>query len=141
MARFEFTKLEADEAMIFGPLTISKGNAAVATEGGQMSRGGFRLKPTTLGISNQRVIVERIGHPEETQHIPVSAVKTLYLRREKFAGYNRVVVVGLQTSGGEEVSLDLTLMDPEAESKLQAVFTHSQFKEKRGCLSFMPFLE
>ncbi len=140
MSRFDFIKLDSDEEMIFGPLRIAKNKSPQSSPKPTASTPTMVNRIRKIGLTSKRLIIEQGEMADANYIIPNCEIKTIIIRREKSSGYPRLVLEAVQTISGETTPVDLTLMDPQAEAKIKAVFPNVRLQVKRGCLAWLSFL-
>lgn len=129
MSGFNYTELEAGEEIVFGPVTSTKttsvsGSGAMG-QGGSLSHASGR----TVGVTSQRVIVEDLKSPNNTQIIPNDSVQRVFIKRK---GPSSIHLVKVQTTSGQRVKLDLKRLPAQAESTLQSTFPNAEIVQGSG---------
>ena len=137
MSEFYFTQLEEDEKMVFGPITSRKSSSASFSAGDQQVGGTTHTVERKVGVTNRRIITEQSGSPSATRIVPNDEVRTVFIRREKFAGRPHLAIASVQTSSGQTVTLNLRGLNAQAEGAIQGAFPNATIQEKKGCLGFL----
>lgn len=150
MSDFYFTQMEDGEEVVFGVLTStssSSSSSSVSVMGETVhSAGSGSSQETKYGVTNRRVIVEASGQPGATKTVPNADVRRVYLKREGFAGQDRLVIDELETASGERLEQDLGLFPGQDEALIRETFPAAEVverqeaeapKKKKGLLSFL----
>jgi hypothetical protein len=118
MNSFNFTELESGEELVFGPVTSTK-TTSVSGSGGAPGQGGSMSHTSgrTVGVTNQRVIVEDLKSPGKTQIIPNANVQRVFIKRQQRQGQSSINLIKVQTASGP-VKLDIRGLPAQAETIL-----------------------
>lgn len=132
MNSFNFTQLEAGEELVFGPVTSTK-TTSVSGSGGAPGQGGSlsHASGRTVGVTNQRVIVEDLKSPDKTQIVPNANVRRVFIKRQQRQGTSSINLVRVETAAGP-VKLDLKGLPAQAENMLRSTFPNAEIAHGGG---------
>ena len=150
MSDFYYTQLEDGEEVVFGVLTSqsstsSSSSVSVMGETVHSATGGSSQE-TKYGVTDRRVIVEAAGQPDATKTVPNTEIRRVYLKRDTFAGQDRLVIDELETASGERLEQDLGLFPDQDEALIRRTFPQAEIVErqeaeappkKKGLLAFL----
>jgi hypothetical protein len=129
---FNFTELEAGEELVFGPVTSTKTTNVSGSSGAPGQGGIFSLTSgRTVGVTNQRVIVEDLESPDRTQVVPNANVQRVFIKRQQRQGQSSVNLVKVQTASGP-VKLDIKGLPAQAEAMLESTFPNAEIVHGGG---------
>lgn len=128
---FNFTELEAGEEIVFGPMTkttTTNVSGSSDTGGGSLSHRSGR----TVGVTTQRVIVEDLQRPEESQIIDNTDVREVFIRRQHRQGAASITLVKVKAANGQTVKLDMKGLPGQSDALLEKTFASAEIKESKG---------
>jgi len=131
---FKFTELEAEERLVFGPVTFTK-TASFSGGIGSARSSVSKTSGHTAGVTNRRVIVEDINSPEKTQEVQNAAVERVYIRRKQQKGRASITLWKVQAASGQSLKLDIKGLPAQAEGMMQTMFPNAEIIEEKakGC--------
>lgn len=134
MRGFKFTELEADEKIVFGPVTSTR---STSFSGGAGPSQGSVSKTTgqTVGVTTQRVIQEDINSADKTRVIPNTDVQRVLIKRKQQQGRQTITLASVQAASGQSIKLNLQGLPAQAEKALQETFPNAEIAldKSSGC--------
>ncbi len=132
MNSFNFTQLETDEKILFGPVTSTKttsvsGRGPGSGQGSSISHTSGR----TVGVTDRRVIVEDLQSPNRTQIIPNANVQRVSIKQKQRQGKSSITLVRVESPSGP-VKLDIKGLPAQSEALLQSTFPNAEIVHGGG---------
>jgi hypothetical protein len=103
---FKFTDLEDGERIVFGPITFTQTTSLSGGAGAGQSSVS-KTSGRTVGVTNQRVIVEDLDSPGKTQTCANADVQRVYVQRKQRRGQLNVDLTKVQTASGQTIKLGI----------------------------------
>ena len=134
MRGFKFTKLEADEKIVFGPVTSTR-SASFSGGTGQAQSNVSKTTGHTVGVTTQRVIQEDINLPDKTRIISNADVQRVLIKRKQRQGRQTITLSGVQAASGQSIKLNLQGLPAQVEGALQETFPNAEIAldKSSGC--------
>ena len=136
MRGFKFTELEEGEKILFGPITFTKTTSFSSTGGagpGPATRHQVsKVKGSTIGVTDRRVIVEDLESPDKTRITPNEKVQRVFIKRKQKGGRQTITLSKLQTTSGQ-VKLNIQGLPAGAEGVLKETFPNAEIAEDKKC--------
>jgi hypothetical protein len=128
---FEFTELQNDETIVFGPITTTR-STSVSASGGTGQGSLSRTSGRTAGVTSQRVIVEDLSSPDKTQIMPNAEVTQVAIKRQQRNNQPTITLVSVTAANGRSIKLDIKGLPAQAEQALQETFANAEIAERKG---------
>ena len=130
--QFKFTELEDGERIVFGPITFTQTTSFSGGTGGAQSSVS-KTSGRTVGVTNQRVIVEDLDSPDKTQTCANADVQRVYVQRKQRRGQLNVDLTKVQTASGQTIKLGIMGLPPQAENGLKETFPNAEVVQDKKC--------
>jgi hypothetical protein len=131
MGAFKFTELESEEKVVFGPVTSTR-TASFSAGTGPSQSSVSRTSGRTVGVTNQRLIVEDLDSPNKTQIVPNADVKQVFIKRKQRGGRSTTTLSRVQTASGQDIKLNIQGLPGQAESALKSTFPAAEIALEKG---------
>ncbi len=131
MRGFKFTELQDDEKIVFGPVTFTRTTSVSGGMGGA-SQGASKTSGETIGITDQRVIIEDLNKADKTKIVPNGSVQHVYIKRKTKNGRTTITLSKIQATGGSH-KINIQGLPEQVESKLKELFPNAEITQKSGC--------
>ncbi len=133
MSGFTNIELEAGEEMVFGPVTSTKTTSF--SGGAGPSQGAIsRTSGRTVGITNQRVIVEDLDTPGKSQIVANEQVQRVLIKHKQRGGRPTITIAQVQTASGATVKVGLPGINPRKETLLGETFSNAEIATDKDAL-------
>ena len=132
MAGFQSIELAADEKIVFGPITTTRTTSVSGSSGSGQGGSLSRTSGRTVGITNQRLIVEDPGSPDKTVIVPNPDVQRLFVQRRTRQNQTTLTLVRAEALSGQTVKLDIKGLPAQAESMLSETFPNAEVVVGKG---------
>jgi len=129
---FNFTELETEEKIVFGPITKTRTTSISGGSGPGQQGGLSRSSGSTVGVTNRRVIIEDLDTPKMTQIIPNANVQQVFIKRRQRKGQPSLTLVKAKTTSGRTAKLDIKGLPAQAETTLQETFPNAEIVQSKG---------
>jgi len=126
MSQFTHTKLQDDETIVLGIVTFSS-SGGFSLRFGSASGGTSTTRTRKVGVTNQRVIVEQVGSPEQTQIVANVDVRRVHLKHDQFGAK----ITKIETTRNQTLNLDLGGLRPQEEARLNELFPNAEIKGQK----------
>jgi len=142
MNNFLYTQLEPDEKIVFGPVTRTKTTSFSATGPGQQPGFGTpqsqqasfsQASGETIGVTNQRVIIEDLESSDKTRTYTVRDVREVHVRRKTQHGQETLTLTKILADYGQMVKLNLSI-PVHGENLIQETFPNAKIIADKGIL-------
>jgi hypothetical protein len=129
---FKFTELADGESIVFGPITSS---STTSFSGGTGAQQGSVSKSSgrTVGVTNQRVVVEDLDSPDKTQTYSNDTVRRVYVKRTQRGNVATLTLSRIETASGQVVKLKIMGIPAQAESRLKETFPNAEIAQDKKC--------
>lgn len=129
---FKHTKLAEGESIVFGPITSTSttsfsGGAGASQSSVQKSSG------RTVGVTNQRVVVEDLDSPDKTQTYSNDTVRRVYVKRAQRGNVATLSLSRIETTSGQVVKLNIMGIPAQAENRLKETFPNAEIAQDKKC--------
>jgi hypothetical protein len=131
MGGFKFTELEADEKVVFGPVTSTR-TASFSGGTGPSQSSVSRASGRTVGVTNQRVIMEDLDSPDKTKIVPNADVKQVFIKHKQRGGRPTITLSKVQTASGQDIKLNIQGLPGQAETALKSTFPNAEIALEKG---------
>lgn len=131
MRGFKFTELQDGEKMVFGPVTFTR-TTSVSGGAGPAQQSAAKTNGETIGITDQRVIVEDLNSASKTKIVPNDEVLKVYVKRKTKNGRTTITLTKVQSAGGN-YKINMKGLPEQAEAKLQELFPNAELAQESGC--------
>ena len=131
MSEFIGIELQTGERIVFGPVTSAKTSSFSGGAGpsqGTVSRTTGR----TVGVTNQRVIIQDAQAPDKIQSIPAEQVQRVSIKHKKLGGQDTITIAQVRTASGTTVKVDLPGIDARQEGLLKETFPNAEISTASG---------
>ena len=130
MSEFIGIELQTGERIVFGPVTSAKTSSFSGGAGpsqGTVSRTTGR----TVGVTNQRVIIQDAQAPDKIQSIPAEQVQRVSIKHKKLGGQDTITIAQVRTAAGT-TKVDLPGIDARQEGLLKETFANAEISTASG---------
>ena len=131
MRGFKFTELQDDEKMVFGPVTFTR-TTSVSGGAGGAQQGASKTNGETIGITDQRVIIEDLNSASKTKIVPNDEVQKVLIKRKTKNGRTTIKLSKVQSAKGS-YKVNIQGLPEQAETELQALFPNAEIAQESGC--------
>jgi hypothetical protein len=129
---FKFTELQDGERMVYGPVTFTQ-TANFSGGTGPAQSSVSRSSGRTVGVTNQRVIIEDLSSADKTKVYDVTDVQRVLIKRKQRRGVQNLDLNKIQTKSGQTVKLGIMGLPAQAETGLKEVFPDAEIAEDSKC--------
>ena len=132
MRGFQFTELTDGEELVFGPVTFTQ---SASFSGGQGPAQGSMSKTSgrTVGITNQRVIVEDLSSADKTKTYPNADVQKVFIKRKQRGGQPTIDITRISTSTGQVAKLGIKGLPAQASNRFKELFPNAEVSADSSC--------
>ena len=132
MRGFQFTELQDGEELVFGPVTFTQ-SASFSGGQGRTQASVSKTSGRTVGITNQRVIVEDLGSADKTQICPNTDVQKVYIKRKQRGGQPTIDITRISTSTGQVVKLGIAGLPAQTSNRFKELFPNAEVSADSSC--------
>jgi hypothetical protein len=129
--KFTSVEMQPGEEIIFGPVTSTK-TTSVSGGSGPSQGSVSRTVGRTVGVTNQRVIIEDTQAPGKSTIIPNDQVQKVFIKRKKKGERESITIAKIETATGGTVKVDLPGIDASREAQLGEVFPNAEISQAKG---------
>jgi len=129
--QFTSVELQPGEEILFGPVTSTKTTSFSGGTGpaqGSVSRTAGR----TVGVTNQRIVIEDTQTPEKTKFIPNDQVQKVFIKRKKKGEQESITISKIETATGGAIKVNLPGIDARREAQLSETFPNAEISQAKG---------
>ena len=131
MSQFTSIDMQPGEEIIFGPVTSTK-TTSVSGSGGASQGSISRTVGRTVGVTNQRILIEDTQNPGNSTAIPNDQVQKVFIKRKKQGDRETITIVKVETATGSAIKVDLPGIDARREAQLGEVFSGAEISQAKG---------
>ena len=129
---FKFTELQDGDRMVYGPVTFTQTSNLSGGTGPAQSRVS-KSSGRTVGVTNQRVIVEDLNSADKTKVYDVTDIQRVLVKRKQRHGKQNLDLTKVQTTSGQTVKLGIIGLPAQAESGLKETFPNAEIAADSKC--------
>ena len=131
MNKFTNVEMQPGEEIVFGPVTSTK-TTSVSGGTGPSQGSVSRTVGRTVGVTNQRVVIEDTQAPGKSTVIPNDQVQKVFIKRKKKGEQESLTIAEIVTATGGKVKVDLPGINASRESQLSEVFPNAEISQASG---------
>jgi hypothetical protein len=131
VSQFASTDMQPGEEILFGPVTSTK-TTSVSGGGGSSQGSISRTVGRTVGVTNQRILIEDTQNPGSSTAIPNDQVQKVLIKRKKQGDRETITIVKVETATGNTIKVDLPGIDARREARLGEVFAGAEISQAKG---------
>ena len=131
MNKFTSVEMQPGEEIVFGPVTSTK-TTSVSGGSGPSQGSVSRTVGRTVGVTNQRVIIEDTQAPGKSTIIPNDQVQKVFIKRKKKGERESITIAKIETATGGTVKVDLPGIDASREAQLGETFPNAEISQAKG---------
>jgi hypothetical protein len=129
--KFTSVEMQPGEEIVFGPVTSTK-TTSVSGGSGPSQGSVSRTVGRTVGVTNQRVVIEDTQDSGKSTVISNDQVRKVFIKRKKTGEREFLTITKVETATGGTVKVDLPGIDASRESQLGEVFPNAEVSQASG---------
>jgi hypothetical protein len=132
MRGFQFTELQDGEELVFGPVTFTQ-SASFSGGQGPAQANVSKTSGRTVGITNQRVIVEDLSSADKTETYPNTDIQHVYIKRKQRGEQPTIDITRISTSTGQVAKLGIAGLPVQAGNRFKELFPNAEVSTDSSC--------
>jgi len=129
---FKHTELAESESIVFGPIT-STSTTSFSGGAGASQSSVSKSSGRTVGVTNQRVVVEDLDAPDKTQTYGNDTMRRVYVKRTQRGNVATLALSRIETTSGQVVKLNIKGIPAQAENRLKEMFPNAEIAQDKKC--------